>query len=278
LDPSPRSLSDSDYVLGHAERELERLVSQGRFYEELTEQHLRRAGLTAGMHVLDAGCGAGDVSLIAARIVGPSGTVTGVDRASEALALAGRRCSAANLAHVRFCTGALETFEPEAPLDAVIGRLVLLYVPDPPSVLRRLARFVRPGGIVTFQEFDMSRAESVPPCPLVQRAIGWICEAFTRAGLDIRLGLRLGAHFESAGLRDPKSILATRVERGRDSPGYDQIAQVVETLLPVIEKTGVATAQEVDLPTFAARLREETVRLGGSIVFPGLVSTWARVS
>ena len=160
----------------------------------------------------------------------------------------------------------------------MIGRLVLLYVPDPPAVLRRLAEFVRPGGIVTFQEFDMSRAESIPPCPLVERVVGWIREAFTRAGLDIRLGLRLGAHFESAGLRDPKMIVGARVERGPDSPIYDQIVQVVETLLPVIEKTEVATAPEVDVPTLAERLREETVRLGGTIVSPGLVSVWARVS
>jgi Methyltransferase domain len=82
---------DAPYALGHSERELKRLTIQARLYDPFTEQAFRDAGITAGVRVLDVGCGAGDVSFLAARLVGPTGEVVGVDRAAVAVATASRR-------------------------------------------------------------------------------------------------------------------------------------------------------------------------------------------
>jgi ubiquinone/menaquinone biosynthesis C-methylase UbiE len=82
---------DADYVLGHSAQELERLSTQARLYEPFTMQFFRDAGIKAGMRVLDVGCGSGDVSFLAARMVGPMGEVVGVDRAPAAVATATRR-------------------------------------------------------------------------------------------------------------------------------------------------------------------------------------------
>jgi hypothetical protein len=62
-----------DYPLGHSENEARRLADQATLFEDLTEDVLRRAGLRPGMGVLDLGCGVGDVSLLAARMVGGRG-------------------------------------------------------------------------------------------------------------------------------------------------------------------------------------------------------------
>ena len=69
-----------DYVLGNGTQEQERLKLQGRFLEKWAEQFLLSASLEPGMSVLDLGCGMGDVSLLAGRLVGPSGHVTAIDR------------------------------------------------------------------------------------------------------------------------------------------------------------------------------------------------------
>jgi SAM-dependent methyltransferase len=69
-----------NYVLGNSTHEQERLKLQARFLERWTEQFMLSAGLEPGMRVLDLGCGMGDVSLLAARLVGRTGTVTGIDR------------------------------------------------------------------------------------------------------------------------------------------------------------------------------------------------------
>ena len=85
--------SQSSYVLGHADVEVQRLLLQGLLYDDYTENALRLAGLRPGMRVLDAGCGPGDVSFIAARLVGPTGTVLGVDAAPEMIELARARAA-----------------------------------------------------------------------------------------------------------------------------------------------------------------------------------------
>jgi 2-polyprenyl-3-methyl-5-hydroxy-6-metoxy-1,4-benzoquinol methylase len=64
------------YVLGNTLQGQERLKLQGRFLEKWTEQFFLSAGLEPGMNVLDLGCGMGDVSLLAARLVGTTGRVT----------------------------------------------------------------------------------------------------------------------------------------------------------------------------------------------------------
>jgi cyclopropane fatty-acyl-phospholipid synthase-like methyltransferase len=74
-----------DYPLGYSEREARRLADQGALLEELTADVLRRAGLQQGMRVLDLGCGVGDVSFLAARMVGTGGAVLGVDQASSSV-------------------------------------------------------------------------------------------------------------------------------------------------------------------------------------------------
>ena len=74
----------NSYVLGHADQELDRLTIQARILEPSTRQLLQEAGLRPGMRVLDIGCGSGDVSFLAASLVGPAGRVVGVDLAAAA--------------------------------------------------------------------------------------------------------------------------------------------------------------------------------------------------
>src|SRR5690606_17958552 len=91
----------TDYVLGHSERELDRLHRQAMLFADLTRDILVRAGLESGMRVLDIGCGVGDVSLIAAELVTSGGAVTGVDPSPEALAVARARLDAMGKSWVR---------------------------------------------------------------------------------------------------------------------------------------------------------------------------------
>ena len=76
-----------EYVLGHASNELQRLAYQAQYWDEATLQLLQNAGIEPGMHLLDIGSGAGDVSLLAATLVGPTGSVLGVDRSADAARL-----------------------------------------------------------------------------------------------------------------------------------------------------------------------------------------------
>ena len=264
------------YILGHAEDELRRLIDQARFYGDLTEQVLRLAGIEPGMRVLDVGCGAGDVSFLAAALVGPDGTVIGVDKAPAALDLAQQRAHAAGLTNVHFVEGDAATLRLDAPVDAVIGRLVLMYFPDPAAVLRHLLGLLAPGGVVAFHEFDLEAATTEPRCELVETAVLRLKQTFARVGVDVRTGLKLRSIFRRAGLPAPRLIAGARVEGGPDAESYDQIAHVTRTLLPLMIRTGGATAAEVDVDTLAARLRDEVVANDAVLVSPAFIGAWAR--
>jgi ubiquinone/menaquinone biosynthesis C-methylase UbiE len=137
------------------------LGMQGAFIQDLTEDALRRAGIKRGMSVLDLGCGVGDVSLTVGRLVGPTGTVLGIDRSSEAIATAQRRVVEAGQCYwVRFAMAEIDAFSPDQVFDAIIGRPILTYLPDPAAMLRRLATHLRPGGIMAFQELAMPAAKN----------------------------------------------------------------------------------------------------------------------
>ncbi len=264
------------YALGHDDSELERLTSQSRFLGDITGHQLGLAGLRPGMRVLDVGCGAGDVSFLAARLTGPDGHITGIDRAPEAIARAQERAAEASLYNVEFVVGEAESLELDAPFDAIVGRLVLMYNPDASGLLRRLRRLLVRGGIMTFQEFDLVGTACEPTCALFEQTMDWVRTAFRRVGAGVRTGLHLHQIFVGAGLPPPQMIASARVEAGPFSPAYEQLAGIVRTLLPAMERTGVATAAEVDVDTLAIRLAAEAVASNAVIVAPPLVAAWSR--
>jgi 2-polyprenyl-3-methyl-5-hydroxy-6-metoxy-1,4-benzoquinol methylase len=264
------------YVLGHSAEELNRLIDQARLFGELTEDVFVRAGIGPGMRVLDVGCGAGDVSFLLARMVGPSGAVVGVDRSEDAVAMANARAQAMGLSQVSFSQGDIEDISLDQPVDAAVGRFVLMYSPEPSVSLRRVAANVRAGGIVAFQEMNVAEAKSFPHVDLFEQSMRWIIETLDREKVKNLMGLGLFRTFVEAGLPPPQMIMGARVEGSSDSLGYQIVAQVVKSLLPVMEKLGVANEKEVQIETLAQRLRDEVISQGAVIVLPPLVGAWTR--
>jgi ubiquinone/menaquinone biosynthesis C-methylase UbiE len=271
------STGADSYALGYSDAEFRRLKFQGEYLRDFTADVLRRAGIAPGMRVLDIGCGVGDVSLLAAGIVSSSGTVLGVDRSEQAVAAARQRAAAAGIDHVRFEAFELEAFSTDQRFDALIGRFILAYLPDPAAMLRRLSGLVRPGGTVAFQEMVLPLARSVPDGPLFRKCGEWLMETFERAGFELDMGSKLLATFLAAGLPAPQMTVAGRVEGGSQSPVYAYLADTLRSLLPMAERIGVATAAEVAIETMAERLRNEAVANNACIMPPPLVGAWTRV-
>jgi len=265
-----------DYVFGYTDDEHRRLISQSRIFGDLTEEMFRRAELQSGMSVLDVGCGAGDVSFLAADLVGPGGTVLGVDRSAKSIAIAQERARALHLEGVTFRQGELDTLQLDQEYDALVGRLVLMYLPQPVRVLSHLLNFVRSGGLAMFQEIEMSMARAVPYSAIYETCRDWIRETVRRAGFETDMGSRLFATFCEGGLSEPKMILHARVEGGAGSSGYEYVAETIRSLLPMMERLGVATPDEVQVDTLSSRLETEISTGGGVMILPALIGAWAR--
>ena len=277
--PSPfwsRVMSTDTYVLGRSEGELRRLARQSALLEPETEELFRRSGITAGTHVLEIGSGAGDVAMLAGRLVRPNGTVLGIERSADSVTLATRRATAAANIDVRFEEGDLNTYQPSTRYDALIGRCVLPYLADPPGVLRRLASHVRPSGVIVFMEFDVTRIASVPEAPLIGSVANWITGAYEGMGTNPALGSSLGAVFRDAGLPWPYMTSFQHAYCGPHG-SYWLFSETVRALLPHIVRLGLASAEEVDIETLETRLRDEAVARRHTVFSPRWVGAWVRV-
>ncbi|MGV0071396.1 methyltransferase domain-containing protein [Mycobacterium colombiense] len=267
----------STYVLGHADAEVQRLLLQGRLYDDHTEHALRLAGLRPGMRVLDIGSGPGDVSFVAARLVGPTGTVLGVDAEPAMVELARARAGEKGLSTVRFMRSAIDAITLDEPVDAVIGRLILMHLHDAAATLRHLVSFVRPGGVVAFSENDITGAHGVPDTPLFRRVTGGIVRAFEAMGLSPRFGTTLHTVFADAGLGAPRLTLGTPIGTAADTDILAYLAEVWRLVSPVAEQGGFAIDELADIDEFVPRFRQEARAVNALIAMPPLITAWAQV-
>lgn len=265
------------YTLGYTPQETQRLLTQGQLLKTFTQHMLKDAGITTGMKVLDLGCGPGDVSLLAADLVGETGQVLGVDANPTVLELARARAQAAGLKQVTFRASNINELVLDQDYDAIVGRLILLYIPERAAVLRRLLAHLRPGGVVAFQEYDLDpEAHNVYPfSPLWDQYWPWVKQAFECSGAELRMGLKLPGTFVDAGLPTPQLRYEAAIGFGPDSAVYEVLVEVTRSVLPLLVKFGIATAEEVDIDTLLERFRAENISQPRFIRMPAMIAAWA---
>jgi len=262
----------TSYPFADRAAEFERLIAQGGIFDPLTRRLLQDAGLGPGMRVLDIGSGAGNVARLVADIVGPGGTVVGVDADLAAVELASQHNSARN---IEFRVADVHTLDGiEDGFDAVTGRLVLMYLADPVGALRQAASRVRPGGLVCMHEGDLGYLWASPQTPLWEQVRAWFLEALQKAGVEARMGPALCGLYTKAGLPMPRLLFEAAIAGGPDNLGWGW-GNVVSAAVPLMEKLGVATRADVDPATLSNRLVAETVASGGCVIGPPMTGAWA---
>ncbi len=134
---------------------------------------LTAAGLQPGERVLDIGCGAGALSLRAAKAVGADGLVQGVDVSRPLVALATQRADAAGAA-ARFEVADASSWTADAPFDVLISRFGVMFFEDPVAAFGTLRAAMNPGGRLVFacwrpmMENDWARAPLMAALPALQ--------------------------------------------------------------------------------------------------------------
>jgi SAM-dependent methyltransferase len=272
-------MGDADYAFGRGRAEYERLIEQAEIFRPLTERMLRSAGIGTGMHVLDIGCGAGDVSFLVSGLVGPEGSVTGVDLDGEAVGVAEQRRAAQGLANVSFGKADARSLDPGRLFDAAVGRFVLMFMPDPTQALRLVAERVRPGGILAFCEPAASvTAAPAGQQPVLAGLLSLFTSAFERSGARPDVGAELYSRMCDAGLQpDPRPLAEFVLYPARDIVAYRRWALFARSMLPKIVEYGLAAEDE-----FRHRvehdLRDELAAGTGLVPLSWLmIGQWARV-
>lgn len=240
----------------------------------MTKRFLRDAGIQKGMRVLELGCGPGEVTELLAELVGPSGEVVAVDRNEASLEKGRERVAANGLSQVRFVSGDVTqelSLVDEGPFDALVGRRVLMYLADPVAALRSLAKYLRKGAIVAFEETDLTMAPGrTEPMPGHDKAVEWLGQMLTKEGANPAMGLVLrstltAAGFQFEGIRGEAVIAG----QGTQFPLSFMAKMMTQRVLTL----GVATQSEIE--ELIAQLKEEEKELSSTYVWTMSFCGWA---
>jgi ubiquinone/menaquinone biosynthesis C-methylase UbiE len=261
----------SQYALGSTDAEHQRLIRQAKWLVAHTERLFCEAGIGPGQRVLDLGSGVGDVALVAGRSVGPAGEVVGIERDPRSIARANARMAEAGLRNVSFTESDAAEIPGDKPFDAAVGRYILMFLPDPVSVLRSLSRLVRPGGILAFQEpCWKSFLQQSARLPLWSSAASLLVETFRRSGTNTEMGPALSRVFEEAGLPAPSTHTDTLL-------GAEQwLPDCLHSLRPQMTKLKLSLEPLGDFETLSERLQTEVKAFKTTTPLPELVSAWSR--
>lgn len=268
---------DAEYTMGRTQSETDRLIKQSQLYDNVTRRFFLRSGITPGMKVLDVGSGAGDVAITLADFVGEEGSVIGVDVNPDILETAKTRAEGEGYKNIEFIAGDIRTLDLPDDFDAVAGRLVLMYMADPAEALKHLITLVKPGGIVAFQEAEFSpyTAAIHPDTPLINNLVEWGRTVFEKSGAHTEMGMDLYKAFVEAGLPEPTLHFEAPMGGPVDWPGFEYLENSFRSILPLIQKYEIATAEEVDVDTLAERIQKEVATSKRPIMLPPHITAHA---
>jgi SAM-dependent methyltransferase len=236
--------------------------------QALTLRWLGEAGLAPGARVLDVGCGPGNLARLAFARIGPTGSLVGLDRDEGHLAQARAQHAGREATFLPTdLAGALP--KGLGSFDAIIGRRVLMYLPDPAATLRRLVAHLRPGGLLFFQEFILF--DTPTPLPLHDRVRGWMRTMLEAEGASWQMGRELPRLYAEAGMSAP----VLRAEVDVASPGQpDSLVDRIRFVLPRLAEAGIS-AEEIGVESLGARLQAERDGLGQAWFGEVAVAGWS---
>jgi ubiquinone/menaquinone biosynthesis C-methylase UbiE len=228
---------------------------------EATNIMLDLAGIREGQHVLDVAAGAGEQTMVAARRVGPTGSVLATDISPNILDFARQVAQGTGLRNVETRVLDGENLElPENSFDAVISRVGLIYFPDQHKALTGMKRVLKPGGrvaAITYSTPENNKFFSVPvsiirrranlppplpgqPGPFSLGSPGVLEAAYKKAGFrDIQVRL------VPSPLRMPSAVECVRFERESFGALHQMLAGV-----PEAERSSVWDEIELELRKF----------------------------
>jgi SAM-dependent methyltransferase len=192
----------ADYALELSEEEVARYLAMASRARQEEAPAWAAAGIVPGAQVADVGCGPGATLLAMADVVGPTGTVVGVDADPDAVATAQRLIESNGLEHATAVLGSADdTGLPQDGFDVVVLRHVLAHNGGrEQAIVRHLAGLVRPQGCVYLVDVEMTAMRMLGAPPALLELADRYVDFHRQRGNDPHIGLRLGELLRGAGL------------------------------------------------------------------------------
>ncbi len=223
---------------------------------DFTYHLLLDAGIEPNMRVLDVGCGSGEVTMLISNLVGDNGEVLGFDVNERAIEIAEKSFKDEKIFNAHFLLAEIEDLPKNiGKFDAIVGRRVLMYQPDSVTSIKSLLPYLKPDGIMIFQESDSICLDLVDKSmDLHKKAQRWIWDTIAKEGGNIHMGLNLYACFKESALKVKgikSEVILQTIESGSD------FAWLIKMMLERITKSKTASLEEIDIDTLEVRLQNE---------------------
>lgn len=243
------------YVLDGSDTDLRRLLSVAEVQAESARTAIRRIGDIAGWRAIECGCGPLGCLAVLSELVGPDGTVVGVDFSDATVNRARSVLTVLGAGNVEVVAGDVHEFDVAGaggPFDLAYTRAFLMHQADPARTLGRIAGMLRPGGWLIAQEpLRTPPPQSYPEVEAISRYWKLMHEAAARSGVAPDAVEGLPASAAQAGFEIVRT--AGFFDVMAPSVGFDIHIGAVAALRGRLTGTGVATGPEVDALEWSLR-------------------------
>lgn len=260
------------YVIEGGQAGKQRLRLLSSVMEPTTSRLFDRLDLRSGMACLDVGSGGGDVTMLLAHRVGPTGRVVGVDFDRDILRLAETEARQAHLGQVTYRWADAENLQLPSEFDLVYARFLMSHLRHPDQSLAGMIAAARRGGWISTEDIDFDGQFCHPPSRAFDR-YGELYQAVVRRkGADPTLGRKLPALFLEAGLHEVQ--LEVIQPTFRTGQGKRLAAVTMARIASSVVAENLADAAEVEAITAELEeyARDETTVMSA----PRVVQCWAR--
>lgn len=196
---------DSNYVLSVGEQFEDRLMRLNAFSNPYSFAFLQRSGLKKGDHVIDVGCGIGELTCWLAEQVGSEGKVVAIDISIEQLEIAKRRALAKKLSNIEFYEMSIyDLTKLNTQFDLVYSRYVIDHVIEQQRALKTMSDITRKGGIICCESSaeNTRTAFSYPQIPARETMHVWF-DSLRRLNIyNPELGFRLPSMMRQLNLKN----------------------------------------------------------------------------
>lgn len=195
------------------------------------------AALRAGETVLDLGAGGGFDSFLAARAVGPTGRVIGVDMTPEMISRARDNARKIEAKNVEFRLGEIEHLPvADATVDAILSNCVINLSPEKEAVFREALRVLKPGGRLAISDVVaiapipvelQKQAQALTGCIAGAAPLEEIKEMLVRVGfvdIEVKISQRSAEIVDSWMAGASKFVASATIEARRVDPTAPQAA------------------------------------------------------
>ena len=264
------SAKANNYVLRGGDEGAERLKLLGRVFWPTTQEFLQVAAIGGDKHILDIGCGTGEVSLRLAASDGYSGRIVGVDIDRRAVEIASQ--GAASRPSVQFMVQDASALAADEVYDVVLARFLLSHLVSPQTTLNSMVDLTKPGGLIAVEDTDFTGHFCYPRCAAFDQYVALYQQVVKGRGGDAAIGPRLVQMLQQCGLNNVQIRIAQPVFY--EGEGKLMAAVTMEHIRQPLVETGLASHAEVD--AIVKELQAFATEEGTLISVPRLFQVWGR--